>query len=276
MAIEEILIAVKTYPVPSVKYDELVCTAGLKKDGSWVRIYPVPFRKLAYERQYKKFQWIAFDIKRNHSDPRPETYKLQDHNNIRLINEIPPDKDGVWKERRKYLLQNVYYNREKLIADAYSPTKGTSLAVFKPKKITCFKIENDCREWDKNKIESIKARAQRIDLFLGMEKVFEVVNKLPYKFSYEFIDENNNKSKLQIIDWEIGALYWRCLIKHKGDEKTACEDVKKKYWNDFACTKDLFLILGTTREYHIRRAKNPFLIIGVFAPKYQLQTRLDL
>jgi hypothetical protein len=33
-----ILIAVKTYPTLSEKYDELVCTAGFKEDGTWIRI----------------------------------------------------------------------------------------------------------------------------------------------------------------------------------------------------------------------------------------------
>jgi hypothetical protein len=30
-----VLITVKTYPTISVKYDELVCTAGFREDGSW-------------------------------------------------------------------------------------------------------------------------------------------------------------------------------------------------------------------------------------------------
>ncbi|MYB37591.1 MAG: hypothetical protein F4Y26_09450 [Gammaproteobacteria bacterium] len=39
-----VLITVKTYPLPSQSYDELVCTAGVLEDGSWVRIYPVPMK----------------------------------------------------------------------------------------------------------------------------------------------------------------------------------------------------------------------------------------
>lgn len=34
---EWILIAVKTYPTLSEKYIELVCTAGFREDGSWIR-----------------------------------------------------------------------------------------------------------------------------------------------------------------------------------------------------------------------------------------------
>ncbi|MPM62092.1 hypothetical protein SDC9_108958 [bioreactor metagenome] len=46
MPLMKVLIAVKTYPTLSEKYDELVCTAGFLEDGSWIRLYPIPFRKL--------------------------------------------------------------------------------------------------------------------------------------------------------------------------------------------------------------------------------------
>ena len=35
--------------------------------------------------------------------------------------------------------------------------------------------------------------------------------------------------------------YWNCLARHEGDETKACEDVKLKYLDDFARTKDLHL-----------------------------------
>lgn len=43
----KILLAVTTYPQPSRSYDELVCTAGLLEDGTWVRLYPVPLSFLS-------------------------------------------------------------------------------------------------------------------------------------------------------------------------------------------------------------------------------------
>ena len=50
---ERVLITAKTYPTLSRKYGETVCTAGLREDGSWVRIYPVPFRRLNDSEQYR-------------------------------------------------------------------------------------------------------------------------------------------------------------------------------------------------------------------------------
>jgi hypothetical protein len=43
----------------------------MKEDGSWVRIYPVSFRFLKYEKRYKKYQWIEVSLIRNSSDRRP-------------------------------------------------------------------------------------------------------------------------------------------------------------------------------------------------------------
>ncbi len=59
MAKTKVLVTVKTYPTLSQKYDELVCTAGFLEDGSWIRVYPVPFRKL--DTRYKKWQWIELE-----------------------------------------------------------------------------------------------------------------------------------------------------------------------------------------------------------------------
>ena len=36
-----VLVTVKTYPKPSGKYGELVCTAGLLDGEKWIRVYPV-------------------------------------------------------------------------------------------------------------------------------------------------------------------------------------------------------------------------------------------
>lgn len=59
---ERILITVKTYPTLSKKYGETVCTAGVREDGTWVRLYPIPFRRLDQEQQFKKYDWIECHV----------------------------------------------------------------------------------------------------------------------------------------------------------------------------------------------------------------------
>jgi hypothetical protein len=94
----------------------------------------------------------------------------------------------------------------------------------------------------------------------------KLVRKLPYKFSYRFFSEGDKEPrKMMIEDWEIGALFWKCLYQKDGDEQAALELVKQKYLEEFA-DKDLHLFVGTTLKFHAMSAPNPFVIIDVFYP----------
>jgi hypothetical protein len=269
MALTKVLITVKTYPTLSAKYDELVCTAGFRGDGTWIRIYPVPFRKKSYNEQYKKYDWIELDLVKNTSDFRPESYRPYSHDSeIRIVDHL--DTKNNWFKRKSIVLDNVYHNLTELIAAAKDKNIRTSLAVFKPASVKDFKIESVDREWDKDKL----AKLQQMNLFqTATDDAFEVVKKLPYKFSYIIVDNQGTSSTMMIEDWEIGQLYWNCLANHEGNEALACADVKAKYFDDFAKTKDLHLFLGTTQIHH-HVSHNPFMIIGTFYPKIEIQTSL--
>ena len=266
MALTKVLITVKTYPTISTKYDELVCTAGFREDGSWIRIYPIQYRKKAYLEQYKKYQWVEIDLVKNTSDFRPESYRPLSHDSeIRIIGEIEPD-GASWDERRKIVLNKVYTNLSELIAEAKDRKICTSLAVFKPSEILDVKIKPCEREWSKEKLATL----QQLSIFDSVKTDKpQVVKKLPYEFSYIFKDNEGKQSTLMIEDWELGLLYWNCRKKYEGHdaETRACADVKYKYLNDFAKTKDIHLYLGTTQTFHLR-SPNPFLVIGTFHPKF--------
>ena len=74
---EKILIVVKTYPRPSAKYRELVCTAGITVNGKWVRLYPISYRYLDYNKWYRKYQWIKVKIEKTNikNDFRVDSYR---------------------------------------------------------------------------------------------------------------------------------------------------------------------------------------------------------
>ncbi|MCG9911912.1 MAG: hypothetical protein MH137_11480 [Flavobacteriales bacterium] len=272
MALTKVLITVKTYPTISSKYEELVCTAGFLENGTWIRIYPIQFRKKSYDQQYKKYDWIELDLVKNDSDFRTESYRPYSHDSeIKILDHIGTENN--WAERKKFVLGKIYYNLTELISEAHNKEICTSLAVFKPAKILDFTIEEVEREWDKNKIAKLEAERQQFNLFKQPEDPLEVVKKLPYKFSYVFEDNQGKKSKLMIEDWEIGQLYWNCYARHKGNERKAVQDVKNKYFEDFAKTKDLHLFLGTSQLHHYV-SHNPFMIIGTFHPKKEIQGKL--
>ncbi len=155
----KVLITVKAYPALSKKYNETVCTAGITEEGKWIRIYPIPFRQLDYDNQFRKYEWIELDLERNTSDFRPESYRPKNFMLNDLISYGILKADGnAWVERRKYVLKNIYTNLEQLIAEAKNKDICTSLAVFKPTKIIDFIYQETDREWKKEKIDFLKTK----------------------------------------------------------------------------------------------------------------------
>jgi len=272
MAKERILITVKTYPTLSLKYGETVCTAGVREDGSWVRIYPVPFRRLEEAEQYKKFDWLECDLVRQRKDPRPESHHAADVKQLVPLGHM--DTTDGWRERRRLLLKKatVHTRLQTLIEGAKANMH--SLAVFKPKCITRFLWEEVDREWSAEKLAEMRNHAAQGDLFEEdtWRKAFQVIPKLPYSFSYEFEDSDGKRAKMQILDWEIGALFWNCMRRHGNDEAIALEKVRVKYVDQFLKT-DLHFFLGTTQQFHFV-GPNPWVIIGVFPIPHELQPEL--
>ena len=276
MAKTKVLNTVTTYPLPSRSYDELVCTAGVLENGTWIRIYPVSLQFLRGLRkdgkiESFKYNWIELELKQRTDDFRPESHSPTNYNFSDIITHGKIGTSNNWAERKKYCFANVYTSLTKLIADSQQP-KNISLATFKPKEIVGFEIEKEKnREW-KDEWKEIRKQG---DLFDAGKSPEILIPKLPYKFYYRFRDEAGKESRLMIEDWEIGALYWNCLKTAEGNEQRALEGVKQKYETEFLKDKDIHLFLGTTMEWHRRRANNPFVIIGVFYPKIETQISID-
>lgn len=270
MSKKKILITVTTYPLPSRSYDELVCTAGFLEDGTWIRIYPIPLsflNQIKKDTGFKKYTWIELEVKKRTDDFRPESHSPINYN-FKRINVL--DSSNFWAERKKICLQNVYTNKSKLIEDSKEP-RNISLATFKPSKITGFEFVDDEKEWK----DEWKELRKQTDLFAEIESNPEkLIPKVPYKFYYIFEDDEGVPSKLMIEDWEIFQLYWNCLKDSNNDQGIALQKVREKYFDVFTKENDIYLFLGTTMQWHRRRATNPFVIIGIFYPKIKTQYSL--
>lgn len=270
MARERVLITVKTYPTLSRKYGETVCTAGVREDGSWVRIYPVPFRRLGEKEQYSKFDWLDCDLIRSRTDPRPETRHPADLNQLQPVGHL--DTKDNWRVRRQLLLQTAKVYTRLLPIIEGAKANALSLAVFKPTKIKGFVWEEEeDRNWDPAKVVEMRKRTKQGELFKEetWRQTFQLIQKLPYNFSYRFEDDAGQSSEMQILDWEIGALYWNCLRSCNGDEKAALQKVKAKYMDEFS-KRDLHFFLGTTQQFHFV-APNPWVIVGVLPIPHERQ-----
>lgn len=263
---ERVLILVKTYPVISSSYIELVCTAGLREDGTWVRIYPVSFRRMNEESKYKKYQWVSLELKKRDQDFRPESYSPVNLDSMKL-GEIVDRWEDRWRIVRK---SRIFTNMNELIRLSKRENGALSLAVFKPSKIRRFAVRPDESQWPKNKLEKIEQWRRQGTLLDDendeeIRRTFQIVEKIPYSFSYEFEDDAGKLHRMSIEDWETGILFLKCR-RYCATEKLAVEQVRAKY-EEMSRSEHLHLYLGTVFENHQKGYPNPFSIIGMFAPK---------
>lgn len=246
-----ILILAKAYPNPTPKSVESVCSAGIDSNGNFVRLYPVPYRTLTPDKQYKKFQWIKVDITKSY-DHRSESYTPR-IDTLELGEHIPSDNN--WAQRLEIIKPYIDSTLEEI------DTKQQSLCIIKPYRIENLLIKNIPSEWP--------AKWKSIFNQLGMGDQFPNLVKIPHKFSYKYFCSQNCKGhEQQILDWEIGALYLK-MVKQYGKKK-ALEKVYQKYFLTICSPqRDQHLFLGT-----ILRHPRDWNILGIFWPKKESQ--LDL
>ncbi len=208
---------------------------------------------------------------KSRSDPRPETYRLLDSTDIQKTGHV--DTQHNWRERRRLLLRsdNVYNRLKPLMEGAKA--NSLSLAVFKPAEIVDFTWKQCDRQWNSKKLDAMRVQVAQSKLFSDEWRgTFLLIPKLPYEFSYKFIDASGRKSEMQVLDWECGQLYWNCLKKAENNESAALTAMKAKYFDEFV-KKDLHFFLGTIRQFH-GFSPNPWVIIGVFPAPYDKQLAL--
>ena len=255
----KVLITVKTYPIPSSKYDELVCTAGVNEEGDFIRLYPINFRDLPYTQQYKKYQWIeVIANKYEGRDIRKESY-LPNCDSIEILGEPIPSNPGNWAERAKFALAKKSNSMEELY---YKQNfDNTSLGIFRPKYINDLVISSDNSEWPPKFLNALKQRR----LFEDRERTLVPPRKVPFKFHYCFECDDTRCSRnhrMMIEDWEVGARFWKMVDKGCSHEE-ASKLVKEKFLNDLCGSdKETYFYVGTI----LAHPKN-WLVIGVFYPK---------
>src|SRR5215204_3846145 len=97
---KRVLITIRTYPSPARKGIEISCTAGITESGTWIRLFPVPYRLMKPEQQFAKYQWIEADFYKA-NDPRPESF----HPNVESIRVVSPvmSTAASWSERKQLI-----------------------------------------------------------------------------------------------------------------------------------------------------------------------------
>jgi hypothetical protein len=254
-----VLITVKTYPIPSAKYDELVCTAGVTESGDFIRLYPINFRDLPYSQQYKKYQWIRVQAEKHRGrDVRKESYR-PDCSTLEVLGDPIKTNKGDWSERSKYVLLKKAQSMEALYER--QAADSTSLGIFKPKRVADLIITPDEPKWKPSFVAALK----QARLWETRVKTAEPPRKVPYKFHYRFECDDprcNRNHEMMIEDWEVGALYWK-LVDGGESAPSAAEKVKKKFLTEICGPdRDTHFYVGTVLAH-----PKSWVVIGTFYPK---------
>jgi hypothetical protein len=256
---KRLLIWGTTYPEFSKKYFETVCTGAIDGEtGSLVRIYPVTLRHL--EQRFRHYFWIEADIARNTSDPRPESYRIN-QDSIVVLESVPTD--GGWIGRREWVLRpsNVFGSVRALL-DAQA-IDGTSLGLVKPGRILGVRARRrtaeERAEWIRHRDEALAIK----DLFVDVDAKTRdlVLPGVEYRMRFTCAESAcGTEHDMAILDWGVYALS-RKQYAIRGAEQ-AERDVIAQIEKSLDMTKrDAYLFLGNSLAH-----PRSFMIVGMFYP----------
>jgi len=243
---------VKAYPNPSISYGETVCCAGIDLDATeWVRLWPIPFRDLDREKQFKKYDIIMVKCAKASADRRPESFKIIP-TSINILERI--DTKNSWQRRKKIVFSLPL--KTQCEVEKESIEKDPSLGIIKPERIS-FSI----KQRPKSSPEKRRACYAQLGLFVPKK---DPIEEIPYIFYYEFFCAGISACpghKLPILDWEIGQAYRNFRI-NANNEDDLLNQIRIKW---------LQLIDTSKRDVHFftgnqLRFRDQFAVLGVFWP----------
>src|SRR5437879_3193330 len=203
--VERVLILCKTYPSPSARYVETSCVAGISEAGVLIRLYPVPFRLVQDDQQFKKWQWINARMFKSNTDNRAESYKVF-VDTISCEPQIIATKDN-WRERRAWVERLPIFDSFEAI-EARRVKSGESLALLRPKRIVELEIEeSDKPDWTEDEREKLLQLQAQGELFQQDEeaKQLRLLRKIPHDFYYRYEAQTSSgvaEHRHKLVDWE--------------------------------------------------------------------------
>ena len=192
---KRILITGKTYPNPARTGIEVACVGGVTEEGNWIRLFPIPFRLLADDKQFKKYDEIEVMAKKARSDQRPESYQV-DPDSISVVRSMSSG-GNKWNEVREKLLPLV--SASMCVIQEQRKITRVTLGAFQPTGQIKLTIEATETDWTPEQLQKL--------VNYGMfDKIPQsTLEKVPYKFVYHFNCGTSecNGHNISCIDWEM-------------------------------------------------------------------------
>lgn len=235
----KILVLGMTYPSYSKKYVENVCTGGLFEDTlEMCRIHPVPKRYWDSAEQFKSWQWIETEVRRD-TDPRPESFRIGER--VELGSVMESGSKG-WAERRPYLEKSPYLFEEWGALQEAHASRKISLAIVRPAEIVNIKLEQKTESEREEWIQKEKDLLAQQDMLRDIKPL----NFVPVRFKVAFrCKDEDRPHEMSLLQWGIHELYRRYKNSPWGDME---EKLLAKLRQGLDLSKrDVFLFVGTFR-----------------------------
>ena len=246
---KRVLITGKAYPNPSESYIETVCTGGITAEGELIRLFPIPYRYLDPQQQYKKWSWIDVEAQKADRDPRKESFRVRD-DSIAVVG------DAKDRDIKELVLPNVSTNHDTL-TDYYDHEYG-SLGFIRVEPVELH-WEESSEEWNAKKQRVLS----QLRLFDDQPKELE---NIPWAFKLKFLCwepcsscEKREHDKL-FLTWDVYQAFRRFRDEYGGEDE-GLRRVYEKFWEIFTGDKHNFLLLGTHSVHH-----SSWMIGGYYCP----------
>jgi len=263
------MILVKAAPVLTSELKENMCVAAMRlgPNPEWIRLYPVPFRDLADDSKFRKYQEITVRAIRPRVDRRPESW-TPIPGSITTGQTIGTEIG--WSTRR----QRIASLGDRTVCDLIelnrsgSGPQTPSLAVVRTAEPPDLLI-------DRRDQEQLGRWNQRAEAIIAQPSLFDDPEdrRLPleiipwrFRYSYRCLSPHCGGHKQTIIDWEAAALWHN--VKHQENWKDLMHNkFVAELWAD---DRDTVLFSGNMEQH-----PQSFLVLGVFwPPKTGLQQSL--
>lgn len=230
----ELMVNCKTYPAVSRRYVETVCTGGVDADGNFIRLYPVPFRFLDSENQYKRWDVIRVRVYRDSKDKRPESWHLLPGTTPEVIEQITTD-----RKRWDWMKNTVHPSTQSM--EENGVTNG--IVEIEPMKLY---YEPDKKEWTPGQLNVI----QQGDLFATKEQLKSIADRVPWQFRLKYREKHTGReADGKVLAWSYYQGFRRALQRERNEEaalETIIDKIKKSIFNP---DKSVFAILGTHSRF---------------------------
>lgn len=250
-----VLITVKAAPNPSDRYGETVCIAGLSLDldrPGWVRLYPINFRELDSDQQFRKYDIVSLRAKPARNDRRVESWR-PDMTSLQREAHLPP-----WTKRRPHIEPDIRESMCSILANSRNNEAAKSLASVRPASV----IDIDIKPhpgWTPAEQHKIDTYVGQLDLGDSDRTPLEAPRFKGW-YRYRCVEQGCREHRQGILDWE----FVRFQRRYASSDDAALKAALRAKFLDEMCgpANDVAFYVGNqAKREHV------FSVLGVYYPK---------